>query len=494
MSMLEKLSELEARRIAIQTNGNKNTLSARDRITQLFDENSFVEIGTFIKSRSTAFNMNVQDTPAEGVVCGYGTVQGNLVYAYSQDNTVMGGAIGEMHAKKIAKTYEDAIKMGVPIVAFIDSAGIRLQEHVDALDGYGMIFSKSVEASGHIPQLTVVCGDCAGGTSILAGLADFVFIVEKTGRMFLNSPNTIADQKATFDTVAAPKVHLEESGLVQFASTNEAELIGKVKEIISYLPSNSDEDVPCYECQDDLNRIDENLNYFEFGVNDIKDIIASVADNNEMIEIAAEYSETIFTGFIRMNGATVGTIANKKPSCDYKGVKKITHFVKLCDGFNIPVLTLTDIEHFESTVVTEQLGIIKETSHLVQAFADATVPKVNVILNHAYGNAYVAMNSKHIGADYVYAWPTAEIGTMNSESAIRIMYDKEIQVADRAVDYIANKTEEFNALNTSAYAVAARGYVDDIIEPAATRKRVIAALEVLFTKEVNGVYKKHPTL
>lgn len=494
MSTLEKLSELEARRIAIQIGSHRNTLSARDRITQLFDENSFVEIGTFIKSRSTAFNMNVQDTPAEGVICGYGTIGGSLVYAYSQDNTVMGGAIGEMHAKKIARTYEDAIKMGAPIVAFIDCAGIRLQEHVDALDGYGMIFAKSVEASGYIPQLTVVCGDCAGGTSVLAGLADFVFISEKSGRMFLNSPNTIEDKKSTFDTVAAPKVHLEESGLVQFTSTNEAELIAKVKEIISYLPNNSVEEAPCYECQDDLNRIDENLNYFEVGVNDIKDVVTSIADGNEFLEVAPSYGQSALTGFIRMNGATVGVVANNQVACDYKGVKKITRFVRLCDGFNIPLVTLTNIERFESTVATEQLGIIKEVSGLVQAFADATVPKVNLILGHAYGNAYVVMNSKHVGADYAYAWPTAEIGTMNGESAVRIMYDKEIQNAEIAAEYIETKTNEFNELHTSAYAAAARGYIDDIIEPAATRKRIIAALEVLFTKQVDGVCKKHPTL
>lgn len=493
MSTLEKLSELESHRLAIESHGgeeaakvvhSKGKLMARERITQLLDVNSFVEIGTFIKSRSTAFNMNAQDTPADGVVCGYGTINGTLVYVYSQDATVMGGAIGEMHAKKIVRLYDDAMKMGAPIIGFLDSVGIRLQETIDALDGYGTIFNKSAEASGVIPQIAVICGDCAGGASFLAGLSDFTVMASKNARMFLNSPNTLNDKEASFDKIATAKVHFEESGLAHFMCETETEVITTVQKIITYLPSNCFAEVPCYEVNDDLNRVDPSLNSFEFGVTPVEEIVKSVADQNEILEVSAGYGQAALTAFGRMNGSTIGFIANKEVVADFATIKKMTNFVKLCDGFNIPVVTFTNIERFDSTVATEKLGIIKECSALVKAFASTTVPKVNIILNEAYGSAYVAMNSKHTGADYVYAWPTAQISTMNSTSAVRIMYKEEIEKASAPAELIAEKVQHFEELESSAYAVAARGYIDDIIEPAATRKRVIAALEVLYTKQI----------
>lgn len=493
MSTLEKLSELESHRLAIESHGgeealkaahSKGKLMARERITQLLDVNSFVEIGTFIKSRSTAFNMNAQDTPADGVVCGYGTINGTLVYVYSQDATVMGGAIGEMHAKKIVRLYDDAIKMGAPIIGFLDSVGIRLQETIDALDGYGTIFNKSAEANGVIPQICVIGGDCAGGASFLAGLSDFVIMASKNARMFLNSPNTLDDKEASFDKIATAKVHFEESGLAQFMCATEEEVLATVQKIITYLPSNCFEDVPCYEVKDDLNRVDLGLNNFDFTTSPIEDIVKSVADENDILEISAGYGQAALTAFGRMNGGTVGFIANNDLVADFAAIKKMTAFAVLCDKFNIPLVTFTNIEGFDSTVATEKLGIIKECSALVKAFANAAVPKVNIILNHAYGSAYVAMNSKHTGADYVYAWPTAHISTMNSASAVRIMYKEEIEKAAEPTTFITEKMQCFEELESSSYAVAARGYIDDIIEPAATRKRVIAALEVLYTKQI----------
>lgn len=502
MSTLQKLSELEARRFTIQNGSSdeakkvvlaKDKLTARDRLSHLFDENSFVEIGTFMKSRSTAFNMDVCDTPADGVVCGYGMVKGTRVYAYSQDVTVLGGAIGEMHAQKIAKTYDDAIKMGAPIVGFLDTVGLRLQESIDALDGYGAIFAKMTQASGVIPQIAVVCGTCAGGASFIAGLSDFTFISTKNGQMFLNSPNTLEDKNTSFDSVASPSVHLEESGIATFGEANEEALIGKVVELLGYLPNNNQEDVPCYACQDDLNRTDANLNAFDFGQGKVVEIIKQVADEHTYLELSKAYGTNASIGFIRLNGATVGVVANQEEVMDYDALQKITRFIHFCDAFNIAIVTFTNVKRFESTVATEKLGIIKEASKMVHAFVEATVPKVNIILNAACGTAYVTMNSKHVGADYVYAWPTADVTTMNSESAVKIMYNEEIQKSDNPVALMQEKIQQFEQTN-SVYGMAARGYIDDIIEPAATRKRIIATLENLITKQVVDTFKKHPTV
>ncbi len=502
MSTIEKLSELESRRATIEKSSDgeakkaalaKGKLTARDRITNLLDENSFVEMGAFVNSRGLAFNMHVQDTPCDGVVSGYGTVNGSPIYVYSQDANVLGGALGEMHAKKIIATYDKAMKMGVPVVGFLDTVGIRLQETVDALEGYGKIFAKMTEASGVIPQLAVVVGDCAGGAAFIAGLSDFVFMSSKNARVFLNSPNAMEDKKASFDTVASAKVHAEESGLASFIADKEEDLIAKVKELLTYLPLNSEEEVPFYTVTDDLNRVEAGLNTFDFKTDNVVDIVTSIVDNGKFLELQKDYSQTVLTAFSRLNGGTVGIIATKDTSVDYKGVKKVTNFVNLCDAYSIPLVTLTNIEGFTSTVATENMGMIKETSRLVHAFANASVPKVNVLLNHAFGSSYVAMNSKHLGADYVLAWPSAQVSTLNAESAVRIMYEKEIKEATVAADVIAEKVAEYEALTSSAYAVAAKGYIDDIIEPAATRKRVIAALEILGTKQVDS-YKKHPTV
>lgn len=503
MSTLEKLSELESRRAAIENGTSDDTkkvslaqgkLSARDRITTLLDENSFVEIGAFIKSRSTSFNMDKLDTPADGLVSGYGTINGNPIYVYSQDATVLGGAIGEMHAKKIIRVYKDAVKMGVPVVGILDTVGIRLQESIDALEGYGGIFLEMTQASGVIPQIAVVCGDCAGGAAFIAGLSDFVFMSSKTARMFLNSPNTLEDKAATFDQIATAKVHFEESGLANFVADQEEDVISEVRNLVTYLPRNNSEDVPFYNVTDDINRMDASLNSFDFESQEVKSIVASIVDDGEYLEINSKYGTDALTAFGRMNGGTVGVIANVTSAADYHAVKKMSKFVNLCDSFNIPLVTLTQTTHFTSTLATEKLGMIKECSKLVHAFAQATVPKVNVILNEAFGSSYVAMNSKHIGADYVYAWPTAQISTLKAESAVKIMYDEAIKNAEIASEVIAEKTAEYEALNSSAYAVAARGYIDDIIEPAATRKRILAALELLATKQEDQLYKKHPTV
>ncbi|MEG0318927.1 MAG: carboxyl transferase domain-containing protein [Niameybacter sp.] len=501
MSTLQKLSELEAHKAAIQSGYDeaakkavldKGKLTARDRITHLLDENSFVEIGTFITSKT--ITCKGDKAPADGVVCGYGTIEGNLIYVYSQDPTVMAGSIGEMHAKKIVKTYDDAIKMGAPVVGFVDTVGLRLEESIEALNGYGMIFGKMTEASGLVPQIAVVCGDCAGGASFIAGLSDFTFISTKNGQMYLNSPNTLEDKKASFDTVAAPKVHLSESGLANFGAEDEPSLIASVRDLVSFLPSNSEEEAPCIVCHDDLNRVDAQLNQFDFESGNVGHIVTSIVDDCTYLEVSHEYGTKALTAFARMNGATVGIIANTDAIIDLKAVEKITSFVEFCDAFNIPLVTLTQIERIASTVETEKLGIIKAASKLAFAFANASVPKVNVILKEAYGMAYTLMNSKHLGCDYVYAWPTAEVSTMNSESAVKIMFQEELAHASDKLTLMNEKIAEYEAAHSNVYAVAAHGYIDDIIEPAATRKRVIAALEVLCTKQVASTLKKHATV
>ena len=503
MSTLQKLSELEARKIALlkgydeeakKAALDKGKLTARDRITQLLDENSFVEMGAFVTSKLVTHEDEKVKTPADGVVCGYGTVEGTLVYVYSQDFTVLGGAIGQMHANKIAKTYEDALKMGAPIIGFIDTVGLRLEESLEALDGYGKIINQMSQASGRIPQIAVICGDCAGGISCVPGLSDFTFMSTKNGKMYLNSPNTLEDKNVSFDHVATADVHLKESGLASWGEEEEGTLIQKVRQLLTYLPSNSDQETPCLVCQDDLNRVDTSLNDFDFNVTPIKDIITSVVDHGEYLEVSEQYGKTVFTGFARMNGATVGFIANNEEKMDMHALHKITHFISFCDGFSIPIVTFTHIQSIESTVATERLGIIKAASQLAFTFANATVPKVNVILKEAYGSSYLLMNSKHIGADYVYAWPTAEVSTMNSESAIKIIYEDELQNAEKPADLMKEKITAYEAEQSSVYAVAAHGYIDDIIEPAATRKRIIAALEVLYTKQATSRFKKHPTV
>ena len=502
MSNLEKKSQLETRRGKIQLGGGEaeigklhaaGKLTPRERISRLLDENSFVESGAFITHRSTDFNMTGQDTPADGVVTGYGTMGGSLVYLYSQDPTVMGGSLGEMHAKKIAKVYDEAMKMGAPIIGFLDSTGIRLQESMDALEGYGVIFTKQSLASGVIPQITVITGDCAGGAGAIPGLSDFTFMVSKNARLFLNSPNTFEKPNVNFDEIASANIHTTKSGLAHFAYETEDECIGMVKALMSYLPANNLEDAPLYASNDDLNR--ENPEIDEFNM---QGIIQTIADDSQFFEIQKDFAPNIKVGFIRLNGSTIGLAANesecKGGKLDIHSANKVSRFVSFCDGFNIPVLTLTDVSGFVSEVEGEVAGVLGAKAKMVDSFAKATVPKVNVILKKAYGSAYVAMNSKHIGADVVYAWPTASIGIMPAESAVHIMYGEEIMKSPNQIALKQEKINEFEEIQSSAYAAASKGYVDDIIDPATTRKRVIAAFEVLSSKSEPRPGKKHSTL
>nr|WP_105616090.1 carboxyl transferase domain-containing protein [Vallitalea okinawensis] len=491
MSTMDKINDLNNRRHEIEQGGKNSGINkARERINFLVDPDSFVEVGAFVRHRSTNFNMVDKSAPADGVITGYGTVNGRLVYVYSQDASVLGGSLGEMHAKKIGNIYDLAMKMGAPIIGILDSAGIRLQESTDGLQGYGEIFLKQTVASGVIPQITVILGDCAGGASIIPNLSDFTFMNKEKAKLFVNSPNTM--EKATeFDDIGSAKIHSEQTGIVDFVSANEGDCFTNVRLLVDMLPANNMEDAPVYELSDDLNRVSDVLNEQDI---DCFTIINEIADNNIFLELKKDFGTAAITGFIRVNGITVGVVANKNNVLNIDACEKSAAFVNICDAYNIPVLTLTDVVGYEAAIAQEQKGLSKAIAKLTYAFANATCPKVNVIIREAFGSAYVAMNSKHIGADIAYAWPHAKISVMNADSAVRIMYAEEIKASDAANEVIREKMQEFDELQASPYAAASRGYIDDVIEPASTRKRVIVALEMLISKREQRPAKKHSTM
>lgn len=482
---------------------NSAQTSASNRIKQLLDEGSFVEIGGYVTARSTDFNMAAKETPADGVVTGYGTIGGGLVYVYSQDASVLGGSIGEMHAKKISNIYGMAMKMGAPVIGLIDCAGLRLQEATDALAGFGELYLSQSMASGVIPQICAVFGSCGGGMAVSAALADFTLMEEKTGRLFVNSPNTLnGNYKEKCDTSSA-KFQSEETGMVDFIGS-EAEVLEQIRTLISILPANNEDDMSYEECSDDLNRLCEGL---EGWAGDTREALRTISDDHFFFETKAAYGQAMVTGFIRLNGVTVGCVANRTEiygengekekelngGLTARGCERAAEMVNFCDAFNIPVLTLVNVNGYQAVKCTEK-KIAKAAAKLTYAYANATVPKVTVIVGKAYGTAYLTMGGKSVGADVVYAWPGAEIGMMDASSAAKIMYADEIAQADDAAALIQEKAEEYRKLQSSALAAAKRGYVDDIIEAQETRKRVIAAFEMLFTKREDRPAKKHGTV
>lgn len=471
-------------------------LSARDRINSLFDDSSFVEVGALITKRSTDFNLQMKEIPADGVITGYGIIDGNLVYVYCQDSTALNGTIGEMHAKKIAHIYDLALKVGAPVIGIIDCAGLRLQEATDALHGFGEIFLKQTLASGVIPQITAVLGTCGGGSAVLSSLSDFSFISKNTGKLFVNSPNTIEGNfTAKCDTAAAD--YKATTGTIDFIFDNEETVLAKIRELVMILPSSNEDDASYDECNDDLNRLITDFNSYK---NDTAMALRNISDDNYFLETKAEYAKEMVTGFIRLNGMTIGAVANRTEILDEEGkvtqtfdgtlttagCNKAIKFVDFCDAFNIPILTLTNVSGYKATM-EEERTISSASAKLTYSFANATVPKVNVIIGKAYGSAYITMNSKHIGADMVFALDGAEIGMMDAKSAAQIMY------ADNATDIDA-KAAEYRALQSSAEAAAKRGYVDSIIDIESTRKHLIYAYEMLFTKRESRPKKKHGTV
>lgn len=469
---------------------NNSQLSARQRIASLLDDSSFVEVGGYVTARSTDFNMADKETPADGVVTGYGVIDGNLVFVYSQDAAVLNGSIGEMHAAKIAKIYDMAVKMGAPVIGLIDCAGLRLQEAVDALNGFGTIYAKQVMASGVVPQITAVFGSCGGGAAIIPGLSDFTYMTSENGKLFVNAPNVLDGNHVSKLDTASAAYQSENSGNIDGVFETDLEVLGQIRQLVSILPANNETDLSYSDCEDDLNRAVAVEGY----VNDAKSLLITISDNQLFVEAKKDYAKDMVTGFVRFNGATVGCVANQGTEggdvLSTKGAYKAAEFVAFCDAFEIPVLTVTNVKGYKATV-EEEAGLAKAVATMTAAFAGATVPKVNLITGEAFGSAYTAMNSKAIGADIEYAWTNAKIAMMEPEAAVKIMYADEIATADDKKAVIAEKKKEFAQEQASAMAAAKRGIVDDIIVPDATRKRLIAAFEMLYTKCEEKPAKKH---
>lgn len=469
---------------------NRPSLSASDRINALLDDASFVEVGAYVTARSTDFNMQEKDTPKDGVITGYGVIGGKIVYVYSQDAAVLGGAIGEMHAKKIAKIYDMAMKVGAPVIGLIDCAGLRLQEATDALNAFGEVYLKQTMASGVVPQITAVFGTCGGGAALIPTLTDFTFMTAEGSKLFVNSPNALDGNNVSKLDTASAEYLSSNTSLVDGVLEDDAAVLGQIRALVDMLPSNNEDD-DVAECADDLNRIIPNLDGL---AQDARAVIQNIADNNIFVEVKKDFSKDIILGFIRLDGSTVGCVANQAADggdlLSTNAAYIAADFVKFCDAFNIPVLTLVNIKGFVATVSNERM-IADAAAKLTYAFADATVPKVTLVMGDAFGTAYTVMNSKAVGADMVYAWPSARIGTMDPEMAVKIMYEKEIAEADDKKAVIADLKKQYTELQSSAVAAAKRGYIDDIIEPDATRKRLIAAFDMLYTKKEDRPYKKH---
>ncbi len=469
---------------------------AGSRIAALLDENSFVEIGAAVRARATDFNMNSIETPSDGVITGYGVIDGSLVYVYSQDASVLGGSMGEMHAKKIIRLYDMALKMGAPVIGLVDCSGLRLQEASDALNAFGELYLKQATASGVVPQITAVFGNCGGGMAVASAMSDFTFMEQK-GRLFVNSPNALAGNEVSKCDTASAAFQSEEVGIVDVVA-EETELIAKIRELVSLIPANNEDDLSYLECEDDLNRVCSDL---EASAADPAIALPMISDSGIFFETKADYGKDMVTGFIKLNGTTVGAVANRSTLYDEegnaaeqfdaelsaRGCEKAAGFVKFCDAFNIPILTLTNAAGFKATKCSEK-RMAKAAAALTAAFADADVPKVNVIVGKAYGSAYVTMNSKGLGADIVYAWPGAKIGMMGASLAVKVMYP------DADAKELKEKETAYAELQNSVTSAASRGYVDTVIEPQDTRKYVIGAFEMLFTKKEERPGKKHGTV
>ncbi len=488
------------KRVAKQHENGK--LTARERITLLLDKDSFVELDAFVEHRCTSFGMDGVEIPGEGVVTGYGNIDGRLVYVYAQDFTVMGGSLGEMHARKICKMLDLAVKMGAPVIGMNDSGGARIQEGVDALSGFGDIFFRNTLASGVVPQISVIMGPCAGGAVYSPALTDFIFMVDKTSNMFITGPSvikTVTGEDVSAQDLGGAMTHNTISGVAQFVYPNEQETIAAIRRLIGFLPANNREKAPLVATKDDPRRLCKNLEAIvpesSSKAYDIKSVITAVVDDENFFEVQAYYAQNIITGFGRINGQTVGIIANQPrvmAGClDINASDKAGRFVSICDSFNIPLVTFVDVPGFLPGINQEYGGIIRHGAKLLHAYCEATVPKVTVVVRKAYGGAYIAMCSKHLGADMVLAWPMAEIAVMGPQGAANIIFKNDIEASADPDQTRAEKIEAYKAEFSNPFQAAKRGFVDDVIEPAETRMRISGALSMLSNKNESRPAKKH---
>ena len=485
----------------IEAQHKKGKLSARERLQLLLDEGSFEEIGMFVAHRCRDFEMDKEVYLGDGVVTGYGTVNGRLVYVYSQDFTVFGGSLSETHAEKIVKIMDLAIQNGAPLVGLNDSGGARIQEGVVSLGGYADIFYRNVRSSGVIPQISAIMGPCAGGAVYSPAITDFILMVENTSYMFVTGPNvvkTVTHENVTSEELGGAHTHASKSGVTHFACSNELECIENIKQLLSYMPQNCEEDAPVYnyeatdESRPALNSIipaNPNQPY------DIKEVIDAVADTGSFMEVHKDFAENIVVGFARIAGRSIGVVANQ-PSylagvLDINSSRKGARFVRFCDAFNIPLLVLVDVPGFLPGTDQEWNGIIINGAKLLYALSEATVPKITVITRKAYGGAYDVMNSKHIGADLNYAWPTAEIAVMGAKGATEIIFKKEISEAGDHAKKLAEKEAEYVEKFANPYGAAARGFIDEVILPENTRTKLIRGFKMLENKVNTMPKRKH---
>jgi propionyl-CoA carboxylase beta chain len=485
----------------IDAQHHKGKLTARERIQLLLDEGSFEEIGMLVKHRSRNFGLDKQVFLGDGVVTGYGTIHGRLVYVFAQDFTVLGGSLAEAHAEKICKIMDLALQNGAPVIGLNDSGGARIQEGVVSLGGYADIFFRNVQSSGVIPQISAIMGPCAGGAVYSPALTDFIAMVENTSYMFVTGPNvvkTVTHEEVSSEDLGGALTHASKSGVTHFTYANEVLALQGIKKLLSYIPQNCEEDAPRLpytpgkEYREGLNQVvPENPNQ----PYDIREVIALVADDDSFLEVHKDFAENMVVGFARLAGRSIGIVANQPAYLagvlDIKGSQKGARFVRFCDAFNIPLLVFEDVPGFLPGTDQEWNAIITNGAKLLYAFSEATVPRITVITRKAYGGAYDVMNSKHIGADFNYAWPIAEIAVMGAKGAAEIIFRKEIAEAADPAAKLAEKEREYADLFANPYRAAARGYVDEVIEPAKTREKLIKAFASLENKAVTRPKRKH---
>ncbi|MDN3016602.1 acyl-CoA carboxylase subunit beta [Paenibacillus sp. BSR1-1] len=510
IDIYEKINELYDKRREVELGGGderidkqheKGKLTARERIELLVDKGSFVELNPFIEHRTNDFGLDEQKGPGDGVVTGYGKVNGRPIYLFSQDFTVFGGALGEMHAKKIANVMDLAAKNGAPFVGLNDSGGARIQEGVVSLDGYGHIFYRNAIYSGVIPQISVIMGPCAGGAVYSPAITDFVFMVEKTSQMFITGPKvieTVTGEKISAEDLGGADVHNSISGNAHFRASTEAEVLQEVRKLLGYLPQNNEEKPPRLNSEEENDYRPDLTDVIPFDAvrpYDVRKVIEQVVDGDSFMEIQKDFAKNIVVGFARIKGEPVGLVCNQPKvmagGLDIDSSDKASRFIRTCDAFNIPIITFEDVTGFFPGVKQEHGGIIRHGAKILFAYSEATVPKLTVILRKAYGGAYVALNSKSIGADLVFAWPNAEIAVMGPQGAANIIFSKEIQNSENPEQTRQQKIEEYREKFANPYVAASRGMVDDVIDPRETRIKIIQALEMLRNKKESRPYKKH---